>query len=322
MMLPPVEFRQLRYVVAVAEELHFTRAAERLYVTQSALTRQIAQLESNLGVRLFERDTRHVELTAAGRVFVEEARRILESAHRAVALAQGSDRQDHGEIRISYSPLVDLQVAGDLRKALASSNPTLQPMFSGCSLEMQTAGILDGTCLAGLAVLPAMDSALSAQVLLTQRLMAVLPTGHKMARKRQLELRELASDAIVWVPHALHPSIHERFMEWCRTAGYHPTVAQEAAGLTERLQFVADGVGISFVGESVRRMSFPGVAFRPITRPPSFVETGLVYRSDSKSVVLQQMLESARRHFGATAVASSPTTAQDGARPVRSEADN
>ena len=139
-MILPVEFRQLRYVVAVAEELHFTRAAERLYLTQSALTRQIAQLENNLGVRLFNRDTRHVELTAAGKVFVEEARRILESAHRAVALAQGTDRQDHGEIRIAYSPLVDLHVAGDLKKAIGISNPTLQLAFSGASIEQQAIG--------------------------------------------------------------------------------------------------------------------------------------------------------------------------------------
>lgn len=321
MMLPPVEFRQLRYVVAVAEELHFTRAAERLYVTQSALTRQIAQLESNLGVKLFERDTRHVELTAAGRVFVEEAKRILESAHRAVALAQGTERQDHGEVRIAYSPLVDLHVAGDLRKALAISNPTLQLMFSGCSLELQTAGILDGTYLAGLAVLPVADSALSAQVLLTQRLMAVLPTGHKMARKRQLEFRELASDAIVWFSRELHPGFHEHFAEWCRAVGYHPTVSQEAAALTERFHFVADGAGISFTAESARPVQFPGVVFRPIVKPALAIETGLVYRSDSKSVVLKQILESALRYF---AVGSSvgPAASQNGPRLVGAETDD
>lgn len=321
-MILPVEFRQLRYVVAVAEELHFTRAAERLYVTQSALTRQIAQLESNLGVRLFDRDTRHVALTAAGRVFVEEARRILESAHRAVALAQGTDRQDHGEVRISYSPLVDLHIAGDLKKAIGISNPTLQLAFSGASAEQQLSGILDATYLAGLAVLPVTDAALGARVLLRHRLLAVLPTGHRLARKRQVELRDLDSDAIVWIPQTLHPGFHEHFSAWCRAAGYHPTVAQEATGLTERLQFVADGVGISFVGESVRRMSFPGVAFRPITRPSFLIETGLVYRSDSKSVALEQVLESASRYFGAAGISSDPTSPQNGPGALRSKTDD
>jgi len=318
----PLEFRQLRYAVAVAEELHFTRAAERVYVTQSALTRQIAQLESNLGVRLFDRDTRHVELTAAGKVFVEEARGILESAHRAVALTQGTDRQDHGEVRIAYSPLVDLHIAGDLKKTLAASNPTLQLSFSGASIEQQLSGVLDAAYLAGLSVLPVTDAALSSRVLLRDRLLAVLPTSHRCARKRQVQLRDLDGDALVWIPQTLHPGFHEQFSQWCREAGYHPTVAQEATGLTERLQFVADGVGISFVGESVRRMPFPGVAFRPITKPPFFIETGLVYRSDSKSVVLQQILESASRHFGATALTVSPTATQDGSGPVLSEADD
>jgi DNA-binding transcriptional LysR family regulator len=321
-MMLPIEFRQLRYAVAVAEELHFTRAAERLYVTQSALTRQIAQLEDNLGVRLFKRDTRHVELTPAGKVFVEEARRILESAHRAVALAQGTDRQDHGEVRIAYSPLVDLHIAGELRKATRISNPTLQLSFSGASTEKLLSGILDATYLAGLAVLPVTDAALGTRVLLKHRLMAVLPSTHCLARRRQVELRELDGDAIVWIPQTLHSAFHEHFSEWCRAAGYHPTVAQEAAGLTERLQFVADGAGVSFVGESVRRMPFPGVAFRPIMKPPFFIETGLVYRSDSKSVVLQQMLESASRYFGATNLSSGPTAPKDSSGTVRSEADD
>lgn len=321
-MMLPVEFRQLRYAVAVAEELHFTRAAERLYVTQSALTRQIAQLEDNLGVRLFKRDTRHVELTPAGKVFVEEARRILESAHRAVALAQGTDRQDRGQVRIAYSPLVDLHIAGEIKKAIGVSNPTLQLAFAGVSNEQQLSGILDATYLAGLAVLPATDAALSTRVLLRHRLLAVLPTSHRLARKRQVQLRDLDGDAIVWIPQTLHPAFHEHFSAWCRTAGYHPTVVQEATGLTERLQFVADGVGISFVEESVRRMPFPGVVLRPITKPPFFIETGLVYRSDSKSVVLQQMLESASRYFGATDLAAGPTATQNRSGVVSPKTDD
>jgi DNA-binding transcriptional LysR family regulator len=152
--------------------------------------------------------------------------------------------------------------------------------------------------------------------------LVVLPTGHRLARKRHVESRELDSDAIVWIPRTLHPAFHERFSASCRAAGYHPTVAQEATGLTERLQFVADGAGISFVGESVRRMPFPGVTFRPITKPPFVVETGLVYRSDSKSVVLQQMLESASRYFGATDLSSGPTAPKDRSGTVRSEAND
>ena len=315
----PVEFRQLRYAVAVAEELHFTRAAERLYVTQSALTRQIAQLEGNMGVRLFHRDTRHVELTAAGRVFAEEARRILESAHRAVALAQGTDKQDHGEILIAYSPLVDLHIAGELKKALGASNPTLQLAFAGVSNEQQLSGVLDATYLAGLAVFPVADAALSTRVLLRHRLWAVMPTRHPLARKRQMELRDLDGDAIVWIPQTLHPGFHQHFSEWCREAGYHPTVAQEATGLTERLQFVADGAGISFVAESARRVQVPGIAFRPVAKPPFVVETGLVFRSDSKSVVLQQMLESASRYFGSIALVAEPTATQDGSAALRSK---
>lgn len=321
-MILPVEFRQLRYVVAVAEELHFTRAAERLYLTQSALTRQIAQLESNLGVRLFDRDTRHVELTPAGTVFVEEARRILESAHRAVALAQGAAREDYGEVRIAYSPLAGLDVAGDLRKALAISNPTLEIAFSGTSMERQLTGILEGAYLAGLSVLPVGDAALASQVLRRDRLMVVLPAYHRLVRKRRIEIADLDGDAIVWIPPALHPAFQGRFSDWCRAAGYHPTVSQEASGITERLQFVADGAGISFATEWLRRVRFPGVAFRPISKPSLLVETGLVYRSDSKSKLLQQVLQSAIKHFGSADVAGAPTTTEHRPDATGSETDD
>lgn len=296
-MILPIEFRQLRYVVAVAEELHFTRAAERLHLTQSALTRQIAQLEESLGVRLFKRDTRHVELTAAGEVFIEEAKRVLESAHRAVALAQGTQRRDQGEIRIAYSPLVDLQVAGELKRLLASSNPTLQVSFSGMSIKQQISGILDGSYPLGLAVLPVDDPALFTEVLLSQPLAAVLPTAHRLARKRHIDLRDLDDDLIVWIPPSLHSSFYAHFMAWCRSAGYHPTVAQEATGIAECLQFVADGIGISFAAESVRRLQFPGVVIRRVWSPSFLVETGLICRRDNKSTVLQQILKAAVQHF-------------------------
>lgn len=292
----PVEFRQLRYVVAVAEELHFTRAAERLHVTQSALTRQIAQLEDNLGVRLFKRDTRHVELTAAGEVFVKEAKRILESAQRAVSLAQGTDRQDHGDIRVAYSPLVDLQAVGELKKAVYTSNPTLRLSFIGTSCVRQVAGLLSGTYHVGLVVLPIHDEALAVERLFKQQLHVMLSASHRLARKRQIDLRELDGEPVVWIPDSVHPTFHAHFAEWCRAAGYHPTVAQEAASVLECLQFVADGVGISFAAESVRRMQFAGVVSRPI-EPQFFVETGVAYRRDSSSVVLQQVLQSAVQHF-------------------------
>lgn len=299
-MILPVEFRQLRYVVAVAEELHFTRAAERLHVTQSALTRQIAQLEDSLGVRLFKRDTRHVELTAAGSVFVNEARRILDSAERAIGLAKGAQQEDYGDIRIAYSPLVDLQAIGELRKALFTSNPTLRVSFVGASYEQQVSGLLDGSYQAGLTVLPVHDEALAVQALFKQKLNAILPLDHRLARKRHINLRDTDGDPVVWIPQSVHPAFHGYFADWCRTAGYHPTVAQEANSVLECLQFVADGVGISFAAESGRRMQFAGVVFRPV-EPHFYVETGIAYRRDSKSVVLQQVLQSAAQHFGSIA---------------------
>ncbi len=321
-MILPVEFRQLRYVVAVAEQLHFTRAAERLHVTQSALTRQIAQLEQDLGVMLFKRDTRHVELTAAGEVFVEEAKRILDSTHRAVALAQGAQRQDHGEIRIAYSPLADLQVAGEIKQALAGSNPTLRLAVSGATTAQQISGILDGTYLMGLMVLPVSDVALCTQVLVRQQIVAILPAGHRLTRRRQIGLRDLDGDPVVWIPQALHPAFHAHIAEWWRGAGYHPTVEQEAEGLAERIQFVANGEGISFAAESVRRLHHPGVAFRIIIEPEFSIETGLVYRCDSKSVILQQVLKSAIQHFVPEEFPAGADVADDSSPAPSTQTDN
>ncbi|MCL4853329.1 MAG: LysR family substrate-binding domain-containing protein [Bryobacteraceae bacterium] len=149
----------------------------------------------------------------------------------------------------------------------------------------------------GLMVLPVNDNALCTQVLVRQQIVAILPAGHRLARRRQIGLLDLDGDPVVWIPQALHPNFHSHIAEWWRGVGYHPTVVQEAEGLAERLQFVANGEGISFAADSVRRLHHPGVAFRIIVEPEFSIEIGLVYRCDSKSVVLQQVLKSAIQHF-------------------------
>ncbi|MCC6589077.1 MAG: LysR family transcriptional regulator [Bryobacterales bacterium] len=294
-MNPPIEFRQLRYVVAVAEELHFTRAAERLHLTQSALTRQIMQLEDVLGVRLFHRDTRNVRLTAAGEVFVEEAKRVLAFADRAVRLARGTQAGEFGEVRIAYSPFIDVRVVNELKAALAVVRPSLQLSFHGVPTAEQIGGLLDGTYQAGLVFLPIRDEAIEVEVLFGEQLHVALAAGHRLARKRQIELRVIHSEPLIWMPRRLNPAFHDHFQEWCRTAAYHPVIAQEVTSVQECLQFVSQGVGISFVSSSMRLNRFEGIAFRPLIEPSFVLETGIAYRRDNKAGVVGSILTVARQ---------------------------
>src|SRR5215469_15038561 len=190
-MYPGVELRLYRYVAAIAEELNFTHAAEKLHVAQSALSRQIRELESYLKIQLFERDSRGVRLTPAGEAFAAEARLTLFHAHRAVDVARAAKGQHKGPWRLGYSPLIDLRMLTKIRQHLSVTHPAADFRLASAHTSEQADGLIRGKLQAGLVIFPVQEEGLTCEGLYRQPLVLALPEHHVLAKKATIEITDL-----------------------------------------------------------------------------------------------------------------------------------
>jgi DNA-binding transcriptional LysR family regulator len=289
-MYPGVELRLLRYVVGVAEELHFSRAAKKLNVAQPSLSKQIIELEEELGIELFERTKREVRLTAAGKAFVQEARVALLHSQRAIHVAKAS--KDPNRFALGYSPYVDFDLLLNIR-ALASSqfpnvNLSLMSSFTQEQVQLVHRGQLD----AGLVILPVQQDGLAVQRIKCEPLVAALPPRHLLRSRRSLRLRDLNGTPLIVVSRQWHPQFYQRSTEICAAEGYTPKVVQKVRTELEAIHMVSAGLGFTFTRVCFERLKCPGVVFRPLEGGPLVVESGLIYRAGQQSPLLAALISS------------------------------
>jgi DNA-binding transcriptional LysR family regulator len=285
-----VELRLLRYVIAVAEELHFGRAAKRLHLSPPALSRQIKDFERDLGYALFARRTREVLLTAAGTAFVVEARQALLRVERAVEYGYAASRGDTGELLLGYSPWFRPSLLLTLQAAFAERVPGKRLVLHSAYSTTQIELLLKGTLQAGIIELPANGEGLEMHCVWHDELVVALAENHPLAARPEIDCDGLANGAVIWFAKSLNPAFHEYFLESCQRVGYVPRIEREVNTVSELLDLVAAGAGIGFVKMSiVERVRERGVVFRPLSGPKLFIETGLAYRSANRSEALQSM---------------------------------
>jgi DNA-binding transcriptional LysR family regulator len=286
-----VELRLLRYVIAVAEELHFGRAAKRLNLSPPALSKQIKDLEGVLGYLLFERKTREVVLTAAGVAFMADARQALVHVERAMECGYAASRGDTGVLLIGYSPWFRPSLLVALQTAFAERVPGTRLALCSAYSTTQIELLLKGTIQAGIIELPADGQGLEMRRVWHDELVAALPENHPLASHSGIDHQDLANEPIIWIARALHPALHQYLLESCQRLGYIPRIAHEINTVSELLDLVAAGAGIGFVKMSiVERVREPGVVFRPLSGHKLFIDTGVAYRSESRSEALQALL--------------------------------
>ncbi|MGH2876498.1 MAG: LysR substrate-binding domain-containing protein, partial [Solirubrobacteraceae bacterium] len=265
----PMELRQLRYFVAVAEELHFRRAAARLHISQPPLSQQIAALESELGCRLLERTRRRVELTAAGDAFLRDARTMLAELDRAVATARAIDSGQAGVLRIGFvgSALHSILPAAvqRFRRARPQVEVDLRERSTVEGLRALATGAVD-IALVRPPIEP--DPALRVEVVLRERTIAVLPADHALAALRRVPLRRLAAEPLVLFPRAQAPGFHDLLIGRLAATGVSPRVVQYAPEMITIVGLVAAGIGVSPVPASVEHLGLDGVTYRPLTGAP------------------------------------------------------
>jgi DNA-binding transcriptional LysR family regulator len=261
-----MELRHLRYFVAVAEELHFRRAAERLHVAQPAVSEQVRKLEDELGVRLFDRTPRNVALTDAGAALLPEARRVLRGAEAARLAARSASDRPARVLRIGYVPTALLASVPRTLRRLVATTPNLQTtMEPGSGLELSDA-VRAGELDAAVVSLPVPAAGVRVTPLGEQRAVAAFPVGHEHAVKPQVALAQIAPERIVVLPRDADRPLYDAVLAACRAAGISPTLIEMPDGhLDQVLLAVASGAGMAVLPECVsERYADPGVRFVPL----------------------------------------------------------
>lgn len=300
-----MELRHLRYFVAVAEELHFTRAAERLHIGQPPLSQQIQALEAELGAQLFERSKRSVRLTEAGRLFLLDARQILALSERAAVTAQRAQRGEAGELRIGFTfstPFTPYfaTVINRYRQQFPHVTLTLHEMATLHQLEAIAARQMD----LGLVRPPetAYPDAIALSELRRDPLFLVLPSNHRLAAQDAIALADMAGEDFVMYPKDAGTGIYLQILRLCRAAGFVPHVAQEANEASTIIGLVAAGCGISVLPSSFDRIRMDGVCYRPIADSEATTSLLLAQRQDENSPLVAafvQLAQEAARQGGA-----------------------
>lgn len=260
-----MDIRSLTCFIAVAEELHFRRAAERVFLSQPAFSARVRALEDEVGVALLERDRRHVSLTPAGLAFLEPARAAVRHAAEARAAAQRAARGDTGRLRLGFSVVAFHgalpQMLNEFRQRHPGVALELVEMNSPSQELALAAGEID------LAVLhPPLDTpGLSTQALPGEPLVLALPSAHPLARRRTVKLRDLHGVPLLVAPRSVGPHVYDRLIGAFVQAGVTPHIVQEATPMTTLIGLVAAGAGVGFVAGSMAAAGRAGVAFRPVS---------------------------------------------------------
>ena len=289
-----MELRHLRYFIAVAEELHFGRAAQVLGISQPPLSQQIQALEQEVGTRLFERTNRRVELSEAGRLFLQEARLVLAQVDKAADVARRAQLGELGELKIGFTSSAPFnssipQAIFAFRQAFPAVHLNLQEMSSTEVAE----SLVDESIQVGLMrPLPLPDS-LSVVELMREPLVAVLNAGHPLVEgsERGLHLAQLAQEPFVFFPRTYGSGLYAQLLNLARDAGFSPHFAQEAGEAMTIIGLVAAGLGVSVLPASYQRIRIDGVVYRTLMDPEAVTAVWLVQRKGAQTPMAKAFVE-------------------------------
>lgn len=276
-----MELRHLRYFVAVAEERHFGRAAERLHMAQPPLSQQIQALEAELGARLFDRNRRKVDLTAAGAALLPEARDILARSAELGRLVRATAAGEAGQLDIAFTgsvPFNDLmpRILRAFRLRYPDVRVSLREMSTGSQMEAIAEGRLDiGFARPAVDTLP---TGIAGRRILREPLVLALPADHALAGWQRLSMTQVAGEGLVMNPRHIGTGLYDKITTLCQAAGFSPRIAVEAHQMSTMIRLVSAGLGLAVVPQTMSRVGFDGVAFAAIDDPGAFIDLLLIHR--------------------------------------------
>jgi LysR family transcriptional regulator, benzoate and cis,cis-muconate-responsive activator of ben and cat genes len=268
-------------VVTIAQEGSFIRASRKLGVAQPALTRRVADLEKHLGVLLFQRTSRKVELTKAGRLFVMESTLSLEHAERAWNLARNQAQLESGPIRIGYSPYIHGAFLPHLFRLTTGGEGSFGVSLESASTREMAKRVLRGQLQAALGIHPIEDEELWVRTVGGEGFALCIPRSHRLVHKAEVTIRDLDREVVFWVPRSLHPRFYEEAMRYILSLGVSPAFKQ-VQGLAHAIEFAAQGLGLALLPRSAARVSRTGVVFKTLSDRYLRIETVLFMRGDQR----------------------------------------
>jgi len=302
-----MELRQLRYFVAVAEELHFRRAAEQLHISQPPLSEQINQLEDELGTRLLERNRRReVRLTAAGAAFLEEARKILLDVSEAAEVVHRATRGEIGTLRVSLAPAMAYGVVPMILRQLRTSLPMVSLQLSELVTPLQEKALHDRRLDVGFCYGRLQSDRLVAECIHRERLVLAVPDDHPMASQERISLLQPEGEQFITIPRTISPGLYDSIFQTCYKAGLSPKVAQETNQFQTAIGLVCVGMGVALVPESMVALKREGVNYLRIDDDTPVIETLMVRIQDEPYPAMIRLMDLARQNADSSGSSPGP----------------
>ncbi|KAA9166407.1 LysR family transcriptional regulator [Amycolatopsis acidicola] len=291
-----MELRYLTSFLAVADELHFGRAAKRLQMAQPPLSQQIRQLEKELGVQLFERNTRSVRLTSAGEAFVEPVQRVLEDLDVATRAVRAAGRGEYGRVSVGFAGASSNESLPLLTRAVRAAHPGLELVLRGQTYaNVALDRVADGSLDLGFVRLPANRPGVETRVIYEEEMLCAVPSDHPLARREAIAVEDLADEPFVSFPANAGSTVRDATTRVCAAAGFSPRMVQEAPDSYTILALVAAGVGVTLTLTSCQHIQQTGLVYRPLAGPEIRLEAALAWRADNPSAALATVLEIAEQ---------------------------
>jgi DNA-binding transcriptional LysR family regulator len=289
-----MELRHLRYFMAVATELHFGRAAEKLHIAQPPLSKQIQDLEAELGFELFTRTKRSVTLTPAGQAFLVEVTQIFQQLNKAIEIGRKTSRGELGQISIGFVGSATYNILPVILQQFRDKYPHVQIELHELTTDRQLIWLRDGRIDIGLIRPPIIDVDFGSQIIFQESLVVALPSNHHLAQLKTIQLSALATEPFILFPRQLAPGLYDPIIAICQAAGFSPQVVQECIQMQTIVSLVSANMGVSILPESIQEAQRQGVVYRPLAASlgiEKLATIAIVWRLNDDSPTIQRLLE-------------------------------
>lgn len=286
-----MELRYLRYFVAVAEELSFTKAAARLNMAQPPLSQQIRKLEARLGVTLLRRTKRRVELTEAGRVFLRQSYQAIQSIEQGIVLAQRADRGEIGRLAIGILVYISYTLIPPILREFRAKYPGVHVELRFLTNTLQIAALQSGQVDVCFVRPPVDDPNIASKLISRERFVLAMPATHPLAGKAAVSIKQLKDDPFIMYVRELGPTFYSSLYQFCARAGFSPKVALEVSQINAAVGLVGSGMGVALVPQSMHQLHFDNVVYRPLVERAPNVDVLLAWQAGRPSELLQSFID-------------------------------